>query len=109
MNGFATLYGAWQTVKKRRPTRQRIVLHEVVVDTEAGLRLTLVGMGTAFALLFLLMLVMSLMGWLVRRTGRGGQAASGGLTDADGRDRALAAVVAVTTVLAKGDADGTGA
>ena len=78
------------------------------MDTEAGLRLTLVGIGTAFALLFLLMLVMSLMGWLVRRAG-GGAAASGGQTDADPRDRALAAVVAVTAVLAKADADGTSA
>ena len=79
------------------------------MDTEVGLRLTLVGMGTAFALLFLLVLVMSVMGWLVRRTGGGGQAASRGQADADARDRALAAVVAVTAVLAKGDADGTSA
>ena len=82
-------------------------IEQIVV--EEGLRLTAIGMGTAFALLLLLMLLIVLMGRLV---GHGPDDASGdGLpiprrSVHDDRDRALAAVVAVSALMEKStDAD----
>ena len=66
---------------------------------EDGIRLTLVGISTAFALLVFLTMVVSFLGVVVSfiskvRLGRGS-------TSEEGRNKAIAAVVAVTAVRAK--------
>ncbi len=76
-----------------------------------GATLTLVGMGTAFGLLLLMMLVITAVGRVVgfaeRRAGRGGTLAATKQPASD-RDKALAAVVAVSAVQGRrADARGT--
>ncbi len=69
---------------------------------EQGVRLTAIAMGTAFALLLLLMLVIAVVRRLVaagsRRDSREAETPPG-KPGPDDRDRALAAVVAVSAVL----------
>lgn len=85
-------------------TEQDFSRHGVyVIDIASGIRLTLVGMGTAFALLLLLMLAICIVGWIVRRTGHIDPTALEGQTDINARDKALAAVVAVSWSLARID------
>jgi Na+-transporting methylmalonyl-CoA/oxaloacetate decarboxylase gamma subunit len=83
-------------------------IEQVVVDE--GIRLTLVGIGTAFALLLLLTLVVALMGVVVREIARTGERSSGGAGKADTelRDRALAAVVGVGIMRARASASAAG-
>ena len=85
----------------------RTIDQAVVQD---GVRLTVIGMGTAFTVLLLLTLAITLVGrlvgcWSPKATGELGSGLGGPASDA--RDRALAAVVAVATVLGKGGTDDT--
>ena len=85
-------------------SREEIIDQAVV---EQGAKLTAIGMGTAFAILLLLTLVIMVMGSLAGRVSRGAapQAAmTSDETSLEVRDRALAAVVAVSAVLENGDA-----
>ena len=82
-----------------RATEDSAIDQELV---EQGLRLTVIGIGTAFAVLLLLTLVIVLVG---RFAGPGARKASAAETPApagavdDPRDKALAAVVAVSAAL----------
>ena len=73
---------------------------------DAGLRLTAIGMGTAFALLLFLSLLVAVIGRVLRsRRARPSdeRAAAAGEPGPEQRDRALAAVAAVSALLARGD------
>ena len=76
----------------------RLAIDPDIVDQ--GIKLTAIGVGTAFALLIVLTLVMYAMAAVAaigeRRRGAAEPAP-------DERDRALAAVVAVNALLARGD------
>ena len=84
---------------------------------EQGVRLTVIGIGIAFAVLLLLTVAITLMAFLVRLGSRiaskgAGAAASPDEVTPDARERALAAVVAVSAMLGRIDraeADGSGA
>jgi Na+-transporting methylmalonyl-CoA/oxaloacetate decarboxylase gamma subunit len=77
-------------------------IEQEVVDQ--GVRLTAVGITTAFGVLLLLTLVIVLMGWAAsfasRRFSKGAGSAS------DEHDKALAAVVAVSAMREKDDGPG---
>ncbi len=66
-----------------------------------GLTLTAIGIGTAFGILIVMMLLIQLMGWLVRiparRAARARMAADAAA--AESRDKALAAVAAVSALM----------
>jgi Na+-transporting methylmalonyl-CoA/oxaloacetate decarboxylase gamma subunit len=72
---------------------------------DEGVRLTMVGMGTAFALLLLLTLVVTLMGAAFRWVAGRGVARE----DPAARDRAVAAAVAVGVMRARSPGDGRSA
>ena len=72
---------------------------------DEGVRLTMVGMGTAFALLLLLTLVVTLMGVAFRWVAGRGVARE----DPEARDRAVAAAVAVGVMRARSPGDGPSA
>ena len=72
---------------------------------DEGVRLTMVGMGTAFALLLLLTLVVTLMGVAFRWVAGRGAARE----DPEARDRAVAAAVAVGVMRARSLGDGPSA
>jgi Na+-transporting methylmalonyl-CoA/oxaloacetate decarboxylase gamma subunit len=72
---------------------------------DEGVRLTMVGMGTAFALLLLLTLVVTLMGAAFRWVAGRGVARE----DPAARDRAVAAAVAVGVMRARSPGDGPSA
>ena len=72
---------------------------------DEGVRLTMVGMGTAFALLLLLTLVVTLMGVAFRWVAGRGVARE----DPAARDRAVAAAVAVGVMRARSPGDGPSA
>ena len=70
------------------------------------MRLTAIGMGTAFALLLLLTLVIMLVGKLFGPTSRfaiGGDVSTSAESGAEAHDKALAAVVAVGAMLGKSE------
>ena len=73
---------------------------------EEGIRLTVIGMGVAFAVLLLLTLLLTLSGRFVgpgSRLARGEAASPQNEPDLDPRDKALAAVAAVSAALSEGD------
>ena len=72
---------------------------------DEGVRLTMVGMGTAFALLLVLTLVVTLMGVAFRWVAGRGVARE----DPAARDRAVAAAVAVGVMRARSLGDGPSA
>ena len=72
---------------------------------DEGVRLTMVGMGTAFALLLVLTLVVTLMGVAFRWVAGRGVARA----DPAARDRAVAAAVAVGVMRARSLGDGPSA
>ena len=81
--------------------REDWAIEQAVIDE--GVRLTVVGMGTAFALLLVLTLVVTLMGAVFR------WAANRGVVPEDpaARDRAVAAAVAVGVMRARSPGDGS--
>ena len=73
---------------------------------EQGIRLTVIGMGTAFVLLLLLTFMILIFGWLFGLDGRfriGSRETDFQDTDQESYDKALAAVVAVSTVANRSD------
>ena len=79
------------------------VIEQAVIDE--GVRLTVVGMGTAFALLLVLTLVVTLMGAAFRWAANRGVVPE----DPEARDRAVAAAVAVGVMRARSPGDGPSA
>ena len=77
-----------------------------------GLILTAIGMGAAFGLLILLMVVIQVMGlttgYLSRRASMRAEAATARAA-AESRDKALAAVIAVSALLERDGDSGAGA
>ena len=78
-------------------------IEQAVIDE--GVRLTVVGMGTAFALLLALTLVVALLGAAFRWAANRGVAPD----DLEARDRAVAAAVAVGVMRARSPGDGDSA
>ena len=76
----------------------RLAIDPDIVDQ--GIKLTAIGVGTAFALLIVLTLVMYAMA-AIAGIGERRRAAAGPPPDA--RDKALAAVVAVNALMARGE------
>ncbi len=80
----------------------RLAIDQAIV--EQGMKLTAIGVGTAFMLLIALTLIMYVMA-AAAGIGERRRAAAGPQSDA--REKALAAVVAVNAMLARGE-DNTG-
>ena len=78
-------------------------IDQAVIDE--GIRLTMVGMGTAFALLLVLTLIVTLMGATFRWAAQRGVVPE----DPEARDRAVAAAVAVGVMRARSPGDGDSA
>ena len=83
--------------------REDWAIEQAVIDE--GVRLTVVGMGTAFALLLVLTLVVTLMGAAFRWAAERGVVPE----DPEARDRAVAAAVAVGVMRARSPGDGDAA